>query len=169
MRSKKRKIICDIAAFILTLSVLVAIRYAFNPVMVSGDSMYPTFCNADLCTGTRPASADALSAGDIVVFKEDGALMIKRIVAAPGDDVLIESGMLYVNERLSPYQYEKIEEPGIAKETVHISDDEYFCMGDNRNTSYDSRSYGPVTYSQIICVVNNRLINLSPSKKGANI
>ncbi len=169
MRSKKRKIICDITVFILALSVLVSIRYAFNPVVVSGDSMYPTFCNADLCTGTRPASADALSAGDVVVFKEDGALMIKRIVAAPGDDVLIESGMLYVNEKLSAYQYEKIEEPGIAKETVHISDDEYFCMGDNRNTSYDSRSYGPVTYSQIICVVNNRLINLSPSKKGANI
>ena len=70
--------------------------------------------------------------------------MVKRVVAVAGDRVVIRDGTLYVNSKPSPYQFEKIQKPGCIEKETRIPEGHIFCMGDNRNDSYDSREFGPV-------------------------
>lgn len=94
--------------------------------------------------------------GDVVVFLPNGNTnthyYIKRVVAVPGDTVLIRDGVLYVNGIASSWVNMKIMDPGIAEVELVLELDEYFCMGDNPGSSEDSRSanIGPVKELDIV-------------------
>jgi signal peptidase I len=81
--------------------------------------------------------------GDVVVFNNTNvkATLIKRIVACPGDTVLISDGILYINEKPSPLITEttRLSYAGIASSKITLADDEYFVLGDNYEASKDSR------------------------------
>ena len=84
-------------------------------------------------------------AGDVVVFLPNGnqnaQFYIKRVVAVPGQTVHIEDGVLYVDSK--PYgddATDLIASAGIAENEIKLGSDEYFVMGDNFNSSEDSRS-----------------------------
>ncbi len=83
-------------------------------------------------------------AGDIVAFLPNGNekahYYIKRVVAVPGDEVLVQNGALYVNAQKSKWVDEKILDAGIAENLLTMGKGEYFCIGDNVNNSEDSRS-----------------------------
>lgn len=82
---------------------------------------------------------------DIIVFLPNGNekshYYVKRVVAVPGDTVLIEDGVLYVNgvEFEEEFEMPSIEEAGLASEEITLAADEFFVLGDNRNNSEDSR------------------------------
>lgn len=82
---------------------------------------------------------------DIIVFLPNGNekshYYVKRVVAAPGDTVLIQNGALYVNGELfeEEIQTASMEEAGLAAEEITLGSDEFFVLGDNRNNSEDSR------------------------------
>ncbi len=88
--------------------------------------------------------------GDVVAFLPRGNVnshyYIKRVVAVPGDRVLVEGGVLYVNGQISAWTSQYIQDGGIALEEILLESGEYFCLGDNINASEDSRSanIGPV-------------------------
>lgn len=94
--------------------------------------------------------------GDVVVFLPNGNTnthyYIKRVVAVPGDTVLIQNGVLYVNGIASSWVDVKIMDAGIAEVELVLELGEYFCMGDNPGSSEDSRSanIGPVKEQDII-------------------
>lgn len=94
--------------------------------------------------------------GDVVVFLPNGNTnthyYIKRVVAVPGDTVLIQNGVLYVNGIASSWVDVKIMDAGIAEVELVLDLGEYFCMGDNPGSSEDSRSanIGPVKEQDII-------------------
>ena len=72
---------------------------------------------------------------------------VKRVVAVPGQKVQIIDGMLYVDGIPEENEiYDKMEDAGIAENEIVLGADEYFVLGDNRNSSEDSRSgnIGPV-------------------------
>ena len=88
---------------------------------------------------------------DVIVFLPGGNqntyYYVKRVVAVPGQRVQIIDGMLYVDGIPEENEaYDKMEDAGIAENEILLGEDEYFVLGDNRNSSEDSRSgnIGPV-------------------------
>lgn len=141
-----------ISALIALVLMLLIHQFTF-PFFVSGQSMSPTYEDGDFCVGRVGLTEDSIHKGDVVVFYEGGVLMVKRVVATPGDSVWITDGKLYVNGSLSEWQFDPIEEAGLLSASVSVKEKSFFCMGDNRNHSTDSRDYGAVALDRIKCVV----------------
>lgn len=81
--------------------------------------------------------------GDVIAFWCSGldALVVKRIVACPGDQVWIRNGKLYVNgteSRVYPADALFVD-AGIARDALHLGREEYFVIGDQIAKSKDSR------------------------------
>lgn len=103
--------------------------------------MKPTYHNLSLVFVDKHSKNYAV--GDVVVFQVDGMKgnIVKRIVAGPSDEVLIEDGVLYVNDAPSPWQQaEKIEDAGCAGSKIIVPKECYFVLGDNYANSVDSRN-----------------------------
>ncbi len=156
--TRLRQLLHYLIAIFVGLSVSYIIIVVFCPVFVSGSSMSPTLNNGDVLLATTSFSYNDLKTGDIIVFK-DGKQLIKRIVAKEGDAVLVADGVLYVNGMVSPYQYEPIEDPGILNTEYTVPAKELFCLGDNRNNSYDCRHIGSVPISYVKSKVLKRILN----------
>lgn len=90
-----------------------------------------------------PPSGDLYTCGDVVAFQCEGldAVLIKRVVACPGDQVIIKDGTLYVNGSVSLiFPQEGIfEYSGLAADHIYLGEDQYFMVGDNLKESKDSR------------------------------
>jgi signal peptidase I len=90
--------------------------------------------------------------GDIVILhprQRDNRDLVKRVVGLPGDRFEIRNGVVVVNGRelIEPY----VKEPWRGElAAITIPADHYFVMGDNRNESFDSRSFGPVNEDDIV-------------------
>jgi signal peptidase I len=90
---------------------------------------------------------------DVVVVKvpsQGDELLIKRVIGLPGETVEIHDGQVYINGQLldEPFTSEQTR-PGryarIVVPPLHV-----FVLGDNRNHSNDSRSFGPVPIENIV-------------------
>lgn len=94
--------------------------------------------------------------GDVVVFlpngNENSHYYVKRVVAVPGDRLVIRDGTLFVNGIESEWASGYISDPGIAENELTLENGEFFCVGDNPGNSEDSRSanIGPVKDTDII-------------------
>ncbi len=104
--------------------------------------------------------------GDIVIFRtpnpaDEGELYVKRVIGLPGETVRISAGEIYITtvdgeefHLVEDYLYEEPNQADLANnQTVVLADNEYYTLGDNRNHSNDSRSWGPVTRDRIIAKV----------------
>lgn len=114
-----------------------------NQAIVSGNSMSPVLEAGDMCLINR-LSYDIGNPKryDIIVFsrQDTGKQNIKRIVALPGETVQILDGVLYINgKELDDPFTSPISLPGIADNLIELSEDEYFVVGDNADSSEDSR------------------------------
>jgi signal peptidase I len=149
------------AVTILVLSCLsyyLISHYLVQSVSVSGPSMYPTLLNHGNYWVSRLAYVtDEPKRTDIVEVRDpqDGGLVVKRIIAMPGESIYLKRGVVYINGRrleepylpsgTPTYAYEKHED-----EFICCGNDQYFVLGDNRNNSTDSRTFGPVTRADIL-------------------
>ncbi len=116
-------------------------------VKVIGDSMEVSLYNGKTVLVDRIIyRLLSPSKGDVIVFLPNGNekshYYIKRVVAVPGDTVQIKDGLLYINGEaaINDGEYDKMEEAGIAENEIKLESGEYFVLGDNRNSSEDSRS-----------------------------
>ena len=114
--------------------------------------MSPTLEHDEIVVLVKTKNIDR---GDLIGFYYQGKILLKRVIALPGDWVNIsEDGTVYVNDT-------QLEEPYIdakafgqcdLKLPYQVPESSYFLMGDHRETSVDSRSsaVGTVTKEQIV-------------------
>jgi signal peptidase I len=118
---------------------------SMNPTLENGDSGYVNKCILKL----RP-----LRHGEIVIFHDgvDNQLVVKRVIAVPGDTVSFSFSRVYVNGNMLSEPYLKAGTLTIPRNynNVTLGKGQYFMMGDNRANSLDSRNYGPISTSHII-------------------
>lgn len=143
----------------LALVLYVVIQYAVQTVHVLGSSMLYTLHDNDLLVASKISyKLHTPQRGDIIVFKppdEASRDFIKRIIGLPGERIRIVNSVVYINDRVlhEPYLPEKWTYnnnwPSSGQDYI-ILPDQYFVMGDNRNHSSDSRTFGPITLDSIL-------------------
>lgn len=121
-----------------------------QPHRVKGDSMLPNFHDGELLLTEKVTyRIYKPERGDVIVFRapKRNVDFIKRIVGLPGDMVEITDGAVFINEEklIEPYETQKTQ----GTSTLVLGQDEYFVLGDNRGSSSDSRSFGPVRRNAI--------------------
>lgn len=130
-----------------------AVLYFVRPTIVKQSSMEDTLHENDYMIMYRQAyrSKDP-ERGDIIIFQSGlpdensgrDKLLIKRVIGLPGDEIMISGGQLYINGEAYKEDYLKdgytpaFEIPAEG-ETYTVPEGTYFCMGDNRAGSVDSR------------------------------
>jgi signal peptidase I len=143
-----------VAVALLALVVLVGVRvFILVPVGIDGDSMEPTVHGGDIAVISKLAdSADSLDRGDLVVFDDpEGDLSLKRVIALPGDELVILDAVLEVNGRPVDEPYvDRASIDGSYFRRVVVPEGSVFLMGDNRARSIDSRYYGAVAEERIL-------------------
>lgn len=143
-------------------AIILPIRYfVAQPFYVKGASMEPNFHEHDyLLVDEISYRFHPPERGDIVVFRypdDPQEYFIKRVIGLPGETVTIKEGGVYitsaqgeltrVQESYLPSFSETVSQ---SEEPITLKADQYFLLGDNRNGSKDSRSFGPVHKNFII-------------------
>ena len=148
---------CLVLMMIAAFMAVVSAYFFGMKCKVVGSSMEPLLDHGQEVLVNRFAYALFVpKKGDVVVFlphgNENSHYYVKRIVAEPGDHVLIKDGKLYVNGTESDLIKEPIEDPGIAENELVLKNGQYFCMGDNPTDGEDSRlaNVGPVDKKDMI-------------------
>ncbi|MCD8353574.1 MAG: signal peptidase I [Clostridiales bacterium] len=151
-----------IYALVVVAAVAVLIATMFLPVLqVSGSSMEPTLEDGDIIALVK---TDDFETGDLVGFYYQNKLLLKRVIAGPGDVVDIdEEGNVSVNGELldEPYVTEKSLGETDREYPVQVPENRYFVMGDNRATSIDSRSTA-IGYIEVDQIVGKVVLRIWP-------
>lgn len=122
--------------------------------VVDGASMEPTFHTSERVIVDRVTMLlSGPSRGDVIVLDSPNMpdeLLIKRVIGLPNEFIRIDDGRVYINDVLldEPYVMEYCSYRSCNGEW-QLGPDEYFVLGDNRNHSLDSHSFGPVNVSTI--------------------
>jgi len=159
MRNFLKNLVSLAKTFILALVIVLPIRYfLFQPFIVSGASMEPNFYQGEyLLIDEISYRFKEPKRGEVVVFrypKNPSYYYIKRVIGLPGETIEISQGEIKIYNFENPggkelkESYVKPETSGEIKTT--LDKEEYFLLGDNREHSSDSRSFGPVERKYII-------------------
>lgn len=161
----------DIFRFsIIAILIVLPIRmFIAQPFIVSGASMKETFHNGDyLIVDQISYRLSDPERGDVIVFhypRDPSKFFIKRIIGLPGDTISIEGRQVTISNKDFPDGF-IINEPYIksmSEKNFHnetLNHNEYFVMGDNRDESSDSRSWGILQKEKI---VGRALLRLYPT------
>lgn len=145
-------------AFVVFLAYLF-VNYGMQKVTMSGDSMMNTLedGNSIIVNKISYRFKDP-ERFDVVVFQQNGKghgfNSIKRVIGLPGETVRITDGAVYINDELleETIVVDPMTSGGLAQNGMTLGENEYFVLGDNRNSSQDSRyaSIGPIVKDDII-------------------
>lgn len=127
---------------------------------VSGNSMVPTLQNGDyLITEKVSYKFRDPTRGEIIVLKnpkDESQDFIKRVIALPGDTLEISNNKIFLNGRLLEEPYLPTGAPTkggafvVNDSPVKAGNNQYFVIGDNREHSSDSRTWGPIIKEEIV-------------------
>lgn len=149
----------EIAIISATIFLLVYL-FVGQLLEVTGDSMIPTLYDKEQVIAEKLSIRfSPIERGDIVIFKhpeQNNRLLIKRVIGLPFDNLKILNGHVYINGKM-------LDEPYLGKNTltypnksisagveITVPEYSYILMGDNREKSSDSRSFGPIRQELVI-------------------
>jgi signal peptidase I len=130
------------------------IIFLYQPVRVEGTSMLPMLEDQDrLFINKLAYRVGDIQRGDVVVFlypHDHTKSYIKRVIALPGDDIRIDHGQVFVNNKeiVENYVPMRYTDDRSQPDTL-LAPRQYFVMGDHRSISSDSREFGSVDRSLI--------------------
>ena len=182
----------EILEWIIAIAVALIIvglvtKFLFTSYTVSGESMHPTFEDRDRVMVSRISKTlNHINSGDVVIFhatKKDD--YIKRLIGKPGDTVEYKKDQLYLNNKKVSEPYLNYNEkrkqteyitgtfkvkdlPNANPKTNVIPKDKYLVLGDNREVSKDSRSFGLIDKDQIVGKVSFRFWPFNEFKSNFN-
>jgi signal peptidase I len=150
-RSALREVVETI---VFTLLIYFLVRtFLFENYRVVGQSMVPTLQNNQfLVVSKLDYRLHKPRRGDIIVFRDPynrERKLIKRIIGLPGENVEVQDGQVLIDQ-------ERIDEPYIAdlgrynQGSTPIPDGQYYVLGDNRNNSSDSHTWGLLPKEEIV-------------------
>jgi signal peptidase I len=136
---------------VLVITSVVVFRYALLPIRVEGESMLPAYRNGGVHFVNRLAYLfHEPQRGDVIAIRYAGIhmMLMKRIVALPGENVAFHEGHVFINGRelAEPYATRSNWElePGIMRP------DEYYVVGDNRSMPEGDHTKGGALRYRII-------------------
>ena len=172
----KKEIIEWIAAIAVALALIFLIgKFIAKPYTIKGDSMDPTLKDSQrVMVNIIGYKIGGVKEGNVIVFhanKKDD--YVKRVIGTPGDSVQYKNDTLYINGKKQKEPYlnynEKRKQTEYITGTFKVKDlanansktnvipkDKYLVLGDNREVSKDSRSFGLIDKDQIVGKVSFR-------------
>lgn len=135
---------------VISLIIIIPVRYfVLQPFFVQGASMEPNFYDHEyLVIDEISYRFKEPQRGEIVVFRypnDPRQYFIKRIVGLPNETLEIKDNAVFINSlRLDESSYLGAGTNTFGNLYIKLGPDQYFLLGDNRNFSLDSRSFGPV-------------------------
>lgn len=152
-RRFRRLLRSTVNALIVVAAIAALIATLVLPVLqIAGTSMEPSLKDGDIVLLVK---TDDLESGDLCAFYYSNKILIKRIIAAPGDYIWLESdGTVFLNGEMldEPYVSEKALGECDVEFPYQVPENSYFVMGDKRESSIDSRS------SVIGCIAEDQII-----------
>ncbi len=167
MTKKKNEFLEWTKAIVVAILLALGIRtFLFTPIVVDGESMFPTLNHQDRMVVSKIGSYDRF---DIVVFHADQSNdYIKRVIGLPGDSIEYKNDVLYINGEAHEEKF--LEESKQAMKEMYgedalltedftlkelfgfetVPENSYFVMGDNRRNSKDSRHIGVISKDEIV-------------------
>lgn len=138
---------------VVVAAVAVLVATIWMPVLqIYGSSMTPTLSEGDIVVSMKGTEFEP---GELVAFYLGNKILVKRCIAGPGQWVNIdENGNVYVDDVLldEPYLTEKALGECDLSFPYQVPESRYFCMGDHRATSVDSR------HSAVGCVAEEQIV-----------
>ena len=156
-------------AVIAVVAVFIVRTYFVQPFLVSGSSMAPNFSNGDyVLVDELTYHLRTPERGEVVVVHDPydySTYFIKRVIGLPGEKVAIKNNTVtvfnaqYPNGLTLDESYLPTGTITLAQttDTYMLSSSTYLLFGDNRQFSFDSRSWGPLPKNDIVGLVRIRL------------
>jgi signal peptidase I len=149
-----RRFILDVLeTIILSIVLFLGINSISARIRVESISMQPTLYAGDFVIVNKVAyKVGSPSRGDVIIFHyppDPGREpYIKRVIGLPGDKITVTGGKVYIND--VPVSEPYIKAPPSYEGTWRVPQDSLFVLGDNRNSSSDSHSWGMVPLANVI-------------------
>ena len=149
----RRVLRSTVYTLVVVAAVAVLVATIWMPVLqIYGSSMTPTLSEGDIVVSLKGAD---FQQGDLIAFYLGNKILVKRCIAGPGQWVDIDpDGTVYVDGKQldEPYVTEKSFGDCNIELPYQVPESRYFCMGDHRSTSADSR------HSEVGCVAEEQVV-----------